>query len=276
MRAAWEAPSRRGSVNDDSLSEQRASCCRWPLIECNEAVSSLNNASGGATWQIEQIRSFFDVLSHKLALQRQALQRLDRFLSTQFNVFHYIRPGELMLSRILADLLSPGGSHGQGDLFLRAFVQRLPVRPAGDYESVRVLTEERTISIANFVRRHDLLLDFGDYGISIENKPSAAEQHNQVADYLLDLEARFGPNHCLVYLTALGREPTSIDAFTKARSLKSKRLVLMSYSADLRGWINECIRLCESDKFRWFLREFLEYVVEAYPSSPSLETASAG
>ena len=46
-------------------------------------------------------------------------------IAPDFNAFNYIQTNELMLSRILADLLDPSKSHAQGDLFLKGFLKLL-------------------------------------------------------------------------------------------------------------------------------------------------------
>ena len=47
-----------------------------------------------------------------------ARQRYAKQLSPDFSVFNYIYTDEMMLSRIIADLLNPTGEHAQGTVFL--------------------------------------------------------------------------------------------------------------------------------------------------------------
>jgi hypothetical protein len=52
-------------------------------------------------------------------------RRLDRKQATGFNVFDFIDPDENKLSDVLAWLLDPKGSHGQGDVFLPQLFEHL-------------------------------------------------------------------------------------------------------------------------------------------------------
>ena len=72
-----------------------------------------------------ELRPFFAAVSHCAERAEVQQRRRDKRLATGFNVFDLIEPDENKLSDILADLLDPKGSHGQGDLFLRLLLQQL-------------------------------------------------------------------------------------------------------------------------------------------------------
>ena len=115
---------------------------------------------------------------------------LDRELAHRFNVFDYLRDDELGLSRIIADLLDPKASHGQGTLFLQTLLSLEGVRHARSWPDidrlrVRVVEREREIRSG---RRLDIFVEIGAdeqrYCLAIENKPYADDQKNQIRDYL--------------------------------------------------------------------------------------------
>src|SRR5262245_47098510 len=61
----------------------------------------------------------------RLHTLRRAQQEYRARLAPDFSVFtRYIQPDENRLSLVLADLLDPDGDHGQGQLFLREFLDR--------------------------------------------------------------------------------------------------------------------------------------------------------
>ena len=64
---------------------------------------------------------FFTALGARMEGARAADRELDRLLARRFNALDYLRKDELGLSRIIADLLDPDGSHGQGVCFLERF-----------------------------------------------------------------------------------------------------------------------------------------------------------
>ena len=77
---------------------------------------------------VESLRSFLDGLKPQLEWARLAHgveSELDRQMARQFNVLDYVRTSELGLSKIIADLLNPNATHGQGTLFLDVLLRGL-------------------------------------------------------------------------------------------------------------------------------------------------------
>ena len=220
----------------------------------------------------QSLRNFYSVLNQTLNSHREATRRLDRFLSTDFNVFSkVIRPDEICLSEIVADLLNPSGSHGQRRKFLDAFLQH--IKP-NDLDSLlrqqpcSVTCERRTDYIESSQRRIDILVGFDNFGLAIENKPWARDHERQLYDYIRNLGMRYEEKCCLVYLTPLGRDPeeTSIACDLREKLKGENKLICISYGHDMLKWIEECCWLCESDKFRWFLRDFMDYIIDNFPT----------
>src|SRR4051794_32898016 len=100
-----------------------------------------------------------------------------------FNVFMAlgVAYGGLSHSRFLAEVFNPVGSHGQGELFLDAFLTLIGI-PA-----TRIKLREVLVTVEHDVGdpgRLDILLRLGDRRlIIIENKIYAAEQSAQVERY---------------------------------------------------------------------------------------------
>ena len=175
---------------------------------------------------------------------------MDRFLSTDFNVFNRIEHKENALSDIIADLLNPAGSHGQQRMFLKAFLRQINTNGSLLEQPCKVRREFPCDS-----GRIDILVTFNSrFRIGIENKLGAGEGYNQVRRYRDCLNRVSDGQFRLIYLTPDGREPDSIS------SEEENRLRLMSYRSDVLEWLRECVQLCESDKFRWFLRDFMDYI----------------
>lgn len=213
----------------------------------------------------QSVSNFFDVLQQKRQSNDEAMQRMNRFLSARFNVFDFIQPNENALSDIIADMLDHNGKHGQGTAFLDALRSRLSEADIPRGTPLRVHREARTTFLAHSFRRIDIVIDFGDYGFGIENKLWAADQDNQLADYQYELDRAFQGRYCLLYLTPDGKRPSSMESQAASEALESGRLQLFSYQMDVPAWLDECIRNCVSEKFRWFLRDFREYVQARFP-----------
>ena len=213
----------------------------------------------------QHLEIFSSSLRQKLQIYREEKRRWDRFLSTDFNVVsEFIRPNENRLSDIIACLLDANGSHGQQGKFLDAFLKRL----FGEKQSNRVAAlsgkqpqverEDPTYyNDENQRRRIDITIDFEDFGIGIENKPWAGESDGQLAAYYNHLTGKYEDMFCLVFITRDGRPPKTID--------NKGELYCLSYNFDILEWLEECWHLCESDRFRWFLYDFKEYIRDEFP-----------
>jgi hypothetical protein len=218
----------------------------------------------------EDLVHFTGNLQYRLKLLARTRQHTDRLLATRFNVFAYIRPNENRLSDVIAGLLDANGDHGQGDAFLKAFIEALcgPTPPPWDFRAV--LREKATSLIESDRRRLDVLVDLASFGIGIENKPWAAEQDDQIGDYVANLERRFAGNYVIVYLSSAGAEPTSIDETARKKLLKEGKLVLWAYRGRFNEWLKRCHQICEAEKIRWFLYDLIAYGETTFTATKSL------
>ncbi|MBI1745610.1 MAG: PD-(D/E)XK nuclease family protein [Acidobacteria bacterium] len=219
----------------------------------------------------QRLVGFSSILSQKLRSYREARRRLDRFLSTGFNVFRLIRPDENRLSDIIADLLDPAGSHGQQRVFLDSFLGLIEQPELLGRRPSKVLREGATRYIERSQRRIDVTVHFEDFELGIENKPWAVDEPDQLNDYHSHLTKKYGTRFCLVYVTPNGHRPTSMADHLIDDLIRNHRLRLVSYGSDIAQWVRTCCQLSSSDKFRWFLRDFVDYIVDSFPVSPTME-----
>ena len=158
----------------------------------------------------DRFQRFFDELKPQLDAASKLERELNRHLAHRFNVLEYLRTDELGLSRIIADLLNPKASHGQGPLFLRTLLSELDIEMTGsdpDLADARVFVERQ---IEN-QRRIDIYVQIpganGTFCLAIENKPYAGDQENQVKDYLEHLRGKHDDRFLLIYLSSRRRRP---------------------------------------------------------------------
>ena len=160
------------------------------------------------------LNEFCASLELRLEAHQQAKAKRDLHQATSFSVFDYIQldPNfdENRLSEIIAGLLNPQGTHGQGSLFLDLFLDRLPPLPRKKTAAPRIVREDPTAYTSSFQRRIDITIDFGSYGVGIENKPWATEAERQLEDYCDHLNRKYSGRFVLVYLSGDGCDPTSI------------------------------------------------------------------
>jgi hypothetical protein len=206
--------------------------------------------------------AFYSMLQARLDISKAARGRIALLNAPDFTPFGYISPDENTVSRIVADLLDADGAHGQGGRFLRKFLALLKVDTRRLPNRYVVVTQSPLFA-SRFLGFLDILVDFGDFGVGIENKPWAGEQVNQIERYCAALESRYSDKFCLVYLSGTGRDPTSISG-ERLMSLKSKnKLITVRYGA-IQHWARDCASVCEADKVRWFLRDFERYLADNF------------
>lgn len=205
------------------------------------------------------LQRFFDDVRYRVHLAERLQGHLDKRLATGFNVFDLIEPDENKLSDILARLLDPKGTHGQGDLFLRLLFERLDLCP--DANLTKDVTVQREAPMKDH-RRVDVLINAGIL-VAIENKVDSDEQQGQVKDYLEHLSAckpgQTIPN-TLIYLTPDRRSPKSLSNSELEIHQESRRLHCWGYQDELGDWLKACRRDCEAQKIRDFLSDFIAYI----------------
>lgn len=178
-------------------------------------------------------------LLHKASLiaEREKATKLEAHRRGEtFNVFrlcqvdHY----ETRHSAILAEWLNPDGSHGQGDLFLRLFLEAIndPILQVFQTRNAVVKTE---YTIDN--GRLDLFIeDSSGNAIIIENKLYADDQDAQLKRY-----AEFAKNSTvhqqflILYLTLDGHE-------ARSKSAEGVKYTPISYNRTILSWIDACIK----------------------------------
>ena len=226
-------------------------------IETQSAVSS----------HTTNLQAFFAGLGPAVGIAQHAQAELDRRAATRFSLFDFFHEWEMYLSRVFRGLLDPSGTHGQGDMFLRLFLDEVrnvlseKVRwyfPAGNLRDSQVYLEHHT----DKKRRIDIVVRArGDTRIGIENKPWGPEQPKQVSDYFEYLNNN-SSDAWLVYLSGDGKHPETLPDDPR----KSERCPTLPYRGAERGspslekWVEKCRAECEAERVRWFLTDLLEYI----------------
>lgn len=192
----------------------------------------------------------------------EALAETRRHLAPQmapdFSIFRFMRSDEYGLSAVLADLLNPEGTHGQGPVFLDAFIAMTgSCAPwASGPHAWHVTTEER----ANDRRRIDIHLASAGGLIGIENKPWAPDGNLQLsdyADYLAGMAA--GRKWLLVYLCNNDPDPLSIST-EKRQTLAAQGNFLRVDYTQLTSWLTRCTNLAQALAVRVLIEQTASFV----------------
>lgn len=217
------------------------------------------------------VGAFFDGLESRLEGARTYHAKSARLLGTRFNTFYFFQY-EKQLSNILADLLKPFGSHGQEGDFLNAFLsiferdERTKSNNAIRGLRDRIGTGRLWVQPEEFTpggRPIDIVISCDGFGLGIENKPWAGDQTGQLRAYAEYLSRAYAKGWMLVYISGSGNPPTpdSLPQEMRLEYLQNGNYSEISYSDGLANWLNECVRACDSDKVRWFLRDFRNFAI---------------
>lgn len=233
------------------------------------------------------IARYFEEMRVRIGVADETQKELDRLVAPDFNLFSILWPDEVRLSNMIAQLLNPSESHGQGSIFLYAFLDTLennnPFILAAhkirdfkhawiDSKNIQVEIEQSTGMIEATQRRMDILVRGSNYGLMIENKPWAADQKDQMKDYRGELSKRFRHGqHAMIYLSGDGTPPTeySLSAMDRNTFEQNGELLVIAYRPHLTDWLQRCLALAEADRVRWVIKDFIAYIETSFPNSRS-------
>jgi len=216
----------------------------------------------------ESHAKFLNSIVECMKVFQKANEYIEKQTAKSFTPFFYSGLNENMSSDILADFLNPKGSHGQGVLFLEAFLEKFLFNGFTAYpEKAEVRCEAQTYNIAASARRIDILITFPDAILAIENKIGAGEQAKQVENYLqhIEIECKYSSkNFYLLYLTPSGGEPSEW-------SLSKGGIVNFEgdYSAIKWETVLDVLEMSSfkapPEKLRVFIKDFRKALRKAHP-----------
>lgn len=214
-----------------------------------------------------RVDKFLSIIQSKLEVKDELVAAQASQLAPGFNALEILYPDENRLSSVIGMLLDPEGEHGQKDVFLKLFLEKthieIPFKKGS--RTIRGL-EVSTNLIENCQRRIDILIDFGNFGLAIENKPWAVDQKDQLADYESYLCRRYKNNYILIYLSGDGSDPgeQSTSSTQKAEiQHRNGKIKVVSYKY-LGEWVESCIDKCHSSRVRFFLEDFKNYIQKKF------------
>jgi hypothetical protein len=184
-----------------------------------------------------------------------------RWTGGKYNIFQVadIADQEVIMCRVLADLLNPQGRHCKGSRYLRLFWEQIALKwencPALAFEQTRVTVEY----VIEWSRRIDIALEDGVIFVPIEVKIRARDQDRQVADYFAFAKKQNNTVHIpVLYLTLNGREPPD---YSKV-DLTKEDYVRLSFKGDILPWLEACLN-DEETKNTVPVRENLKQLIAA-------------
>ena len=226
--------------------------------------------------------NYFEHMRVRVSVIDETKKEIDRLVAPDFNLFSMLWPDEVRLSNMIARLLDPSESHGQGRKFLDAFLDMLEsANPSDPIEiikkewkgpkNIKVELEQTTGMIESSQRRMDILISGENHGLMIENKPWAMDQKDQLTHYYEELSRRFSGRHAMIYLSGDGTPPSE-DSLTKKDFddlVQKGELLVIAYRPHLTNWLLRCLEIAEADRVRWIIKDFLTYIETEFPTQTS-------
>ncbi|MGZ8223248.1 MAG: PDDEXK-like family protein [Methylobacter sp.] len=158
-------------------------------------------------------------------------QRVSGELFNIFSITKMERSEVNTHSSMIAELLNPFGSHGQGDKFLILFLRIL--KPDDSFTGMQNSKVFKEKSFNRGRDRIDILVDLKDHVFLIENKIDAEDGNEQLKRYA-EVGASFGKQWHLIYLTKFGSDAEEYSH----HGVEYQRI---SYREDILAWLNSCI-----------------------------------
>ena len=218
----------------------------------------------------ESMLELMSIVDEHRAAASRARRKRNVVEAPDFNLFDFLRDDETGLSRILAWILDPTGSHGQEDVFLRRFLEHFQIDVGGEAtEGALVRVEAPTTLIAQRRRRIDVRVKIGDFTLAIENKPWAGWQGEQVRAYSSQLRAESRTGYCLVLVKGIpGEAPaTQLNAAERNKALANGTLVDSDYLA-LHAWATSLSSICRAPRICAMIDDFAAHILRTFGDQP--------
>ena len=201
--------------------------------------------------ELEQLLNQIAIWSNR----EQTIRREKYKRGESFNIFkacgvdHY----EVTHSSIIAEFLNPKGSHGQGTLFVEAFIEKLKLQDFDFSLNDIVVSTEYVIPNGRF----DIIIYNGDkQAIIIENKLYAQDQWMLLIKYDDYAKDKYSNGYRIVYLTLDEHLPTD-------EASNSVDFVPISYKFHIIDWLIQCKHLAiDKPLIRETLNQYILHLKE--------------
>lgn len=208
-----------------------------------------------------------------LARVYQAIEEYEEYKDNNqdaYNIFEVLEISgkEVIMCRMLADLINPEGLHDNGNRFLLSFVdQVLGMHDIRLSEPIYVQKEVNIDSCKSGRnnRRIDIVLQTPDKFIPIEVKIGADDGESQCYDYFHYAKEQMGDEARIYYLTIDGSSPSekSVSLFEGEKivdSVPEDRIVNLSFKKEICSWLRYISDADEEGRRKDLILQYLHAV----------------
>ena len=203
-----------------------------------------------------------NILLQNVAIIQKKYDDVANLTGEKFNIFSIMNmenSERYTHSAIIGELLNPKGSHSQGTIFLKLFLEEI-----FDEETIQKFNLDNTkVIIEEFIGNINESFTQGGYIdivikddkniVVIENKINASDQKGQLLRY-----KNYYPKGHLVYLTKEGKEPSEDSIKVNNECLDKREILLVSYSENIKRWLKKCHKeAVEIPMLREIIKQYL-------------------
>lgn len=197
-----------------------------------------------------------ELLLQEITAVSQKYELIYQKTGGHFNLFEItnIASDEVTICRVLYELLSPNGSHYQGNLYLQAFITDVLQLEISEDEldSAKVFREYRI----DGQRRIDLVIETKNRFIPIEVKIYAGDQKSQCFDY-----AQTARQSNVYYLTLFGDQPSEYSTHSSTGNcVRREEICCISFANDILNWLEHCVSQKETLKITSIREILLQFI----------------
>lgn len=216
-----------------------------------------------------QMEQYNTVLT-KYKILEPKLRELDLYEAGHFNIFEIMKVNYyevLVHTPILCNLLNPRGTHAQGDLFYRSFIETVfegqDMKRLSLYDMSRVKVQDE---MSTRYGQIDIFIQYKgadhSYIIIIENKIFAGDQDKQLTrylDYATSLAGFDESNIRLLYLKPFEGNPAeiSLDTISLNRLSASGIFKVISYKEQILPWLQGCFEEIKAPVVRYTVQQYI-------------------
>lgn len=181
-------------------------------------------------------------LLHRISDINKKHEQFAQITGENFNVFSILglKSAENAHSLFIADLLNPKGSHSQGGLYLKLFLDELGFSEHFEHLNLANVTTEKHIGdvAADYSEggRIDIFIEHKENNIIIENKIYAGDQFQQLYRYY-QYGNKANKKSKILYLTLEGSKPDE----ESLGELSIESISCISYREHILNWLELCI-----------------------------------
>ena len=190
---------------------------------------------------------------------KQNTENVNLLKTKDYNIFSVlqIQSKEVLICRMIADLLNPRGQHGAGAEYLKIFL-----RDCLGMEKMDTKLADQAIVTAEYAiddeRRIDIVIEIGSYFLPIEVKIYAADQKSQCFDYYQYAKRRDAQAK-VYYLTLDGHRPGKDSTSSGSQSVPEEDIVCLSFREHILNWLKAC-KNCENTGMIPILEQFIRNI----------------